>query len=239
MNTITDPIRSVLLILVLSAVSCIPAYAAPAQDFTTGTGTPLTAASITIPSAILVSPDTGGRSIKNRWSLDANIAYASYSTNAAATTSISNQTGSIGTLGIAARYGITEDLMLSAEFDYLYGSSSDTISGTTVDTSCSGFPVSLNLLLYVPLNTFALYAGIGPVYMASLSVKQQINGGQESQSGFGAGGQGMIGLETYLTSFTSLGLELRYRHINLYQKDGKSIAPLDNLSVGLNLIFYL
>jgi opacity protein-like surface antigen len=218
-------------------VSGMPAYADTTENFTATTFT--SATRITIPGAVVVSPETGGRSIKNKWSINANIAYSSYSINANTENNINNQTGSIGYLGVSARYGITEDLMLSGEFDYLYGSLSSNISGTTIANSYSGFPVSVNILLFVPMNNFGIYAGIGPVYLASLSLKQKVNGVQGTDSGFGAGAQGMIGMETYLTSNSSLGLELRYRHINLYQNNRKSIAPLDSLSVGLNLIFYL
>jgi opacity protein-like surface antigen len=239
MKTLNVMFRAVPVLLVMSAVSVLPAHAAGAQNVTAAEGTAVTATGITIPAAVIVSPETGGRSIKNRWSINVNIAYSSYSMNSAAAGSLANQTGSIGYLGIAARYGISEDLMLSAECDYLYGRSSNTISGTTVADSMSGVPVSLNVLLFVPMNTFGIYAGIGPVYLTSLSIKQQIDTGEIAQSGFGAGGQGMVGVETYLTSDTSLGLEVRYRHINLYTANGKSIAPMDNLSVGFNVTFYL
>ncbi len=226
-----------LLTVLITAVSLVPVQADSTENFTSTTFTPETG--ILIPGAVEVSPETGGRSIKNRWSINANIAYSSYSINADTENNINNQTGSIGYLGVSTRYGITEDLMLSGEFDYLYGSLSSNISGTTIANSYSGFPVSVNILLFVPMNNFGIYAGIGPVYLASLSLKQKVNGVQGTDTGFGAGAQGMIGMETYLTSDSSLGLELRYRHINLYQNNRKSIAPLDSLSVGLNLIFYL
>ncbi len=227
------------LFIFLSGVSGTPVYAGEAQDVTSTDFSSTAACTITVPGAVPVSPETGGRSIKNRWSVNADFAYSSYNINPDATGTLSNQTGSIGYVGVTARYGITEDLMLTGEFDYLYGLSSNTISGTTIENSYSGFPLSLNILLFVPMNSFGIYAGVGPVYLASLSLNEKINGVQSSGSGFGAGGQGMIGMETYLTSYSSLSLELRYRHINLYQKNGKAIAPLDSLSMGLNLIFYL
>ena len=227
------------LIMIFSGIAGTKVYAGEAQGITSTVFPSAAASTVTVPGAVNVSPETGGRSIKNRWSVNADFAYSSYNINPDATGALTNQTGSIGFVGVAARYGLTEDLMLTAEFDYLYGLSSASLSGTTVENSYSGFPVSLNLLLFVPMNSFGIYAGVGPVYLASLSLKEKINGVQGSSTGFGAGGQGMIGIETYLSSYSSLGFELRYRHLNLYQKYGKAIAPLDSLSVGLNLIFYL
>lgn len=241
-----DKIRFSCTVLALSAflpgLSLLPAYGSGAESPAGNiTATAVTSAeSVTMPSSVFVSPDTGGISNKQRWSLGANIAYSNYSIdNANLTNDINRQSGSIGYLGIFARYGITEDLMISGELDYLYGKIDGNISGTTIDNSYSGFPVSVNLLLYVPMNDFSIYAGVGPVYLAGLQIKQTLGGSTNTGSGFGAGAQGIIGMETYLSSHSSLDLELRYRHISLYKNNGGFIAPLNGMSMGIGMIFYL
>lgn len=233
---------NILLSVCLSLVPVLSAHA----DSTAGAAQTMTAATVpsaqavTVPAAVLVSPETGGVSIKNRLSIGGNLAYSYYSiTNANSTDITTSQTGSIGYLGIFARYGITEDLMLSGECDYLYGELGSNVSGTTIENTYAGFPVSVNFLITIPMNNFNIYTGIGPVYLAGLKIKQDIGSAENTSSGFGAGAQGMIGIETYLSSASSIGLEVRYRHLNLYKSDGKVIAPLDNLSVGLSLILYL
>ncbi len=229
-------------ILVLSMVlSTLPAYGDKinnlSNNITTATFTS-SSSSITIPKLVFVSPYTGGISIKNKWFTGANISFSYYSINNTKITNDTNrQEGSIGYIGIFARYGITEELMLSGELDYLYGRAVNNMSGTTTNTYYSGFPISVNLLLFVPMNSFSIYSGMGPVYLAHLNIKQDMNGRDTNNiHGFGAGAQGIIGIETYLSRSSSINVELRYRHINLYKSDNKFIAPLNNLSIGLGLI---
>lgn len=230
-------------ILVLSLVlSTLPAYGDKINNLSNNitTATFTSSSSVIIPQLVFVSPYTGGISIKNKWSTGANISFSYYGINNTKITNDTNrQEGSIGYIGIFARYGITEELMLSGELDYLYGRAVNSISGTTTNTYYSGFPISINLLLFVPMNSFSIYAGMGPVYLAHLNIKQDMNGQDTKKiNGFGAGAQGIIGIETYLSISSSVNAELRYRHINLYKTDNKFIAPLNNLSIGLGLISY-
>lgn len=215
----------------------VPAYAESKEGVTTAPSNSVT--EVQIPEATTVSSITGGRTVKNVWSIGLNLAYSTYSINTSSVYDVNNQTGSTGYSGIFLRYGITEELMLTGEFDYLYGTLSGNITGTTIKNSYSGFPLSLNILLFVPMKSFGIYSGIGPAYLASLTIKQSINGSENKNQGYGIGAQGIIGMETYLSDNTSLGIEFRYRHINLYKNNGVFIAPLNNISMGLNLIFYI
>lgn len=227
--------------LIMSAFSLARARGAETENMNSGiTATTVTSpAAIAMPESFYVSPNTGGRSIKNTWSAAASLAYSFYSIdNPNLTNDTNSQSGSIGYLGIAGRYGLTEDLMLSCEADYLYGILSGNFSGTTTNTSYTGFPLSVNILIFIPMNSFSLYAGIGPVYLAGLQIKQNTTAYQIEAHGFGIGGQGIIGLETYLSSTSSIATELKYRHINLYNNSNKYLAPLNNLSMGLSLVMH-
>ncbi|MGB9735475.1 MAG: outer membrane beta-barrel protein [bacterium] len=226
-----------LLIIVSFVVLVLPLKADEVTGFTQGTSSSET--KIQVPEATTVSPITGERSLKNVWSIGANIAYSSYSISSEGLNDLTNQTGSIGYSGIFTRYGVTEEFMLTGEIDYLYGLLSSNISGTTIENSYSGFPISINMLLMIPMNSFNMYAGAGPIYLTTLLIKQKIGSGEWRDKGYGLGGQGILGIETYLTEHSSLGLELRYKRMNLYRVNGKYIAPLDNLTIGLNLIFYI
>lgn len=224
-------------VVVSCAILIVSSKSYAINDFTGTTFSPET--NVQVPESIPVSTVTGQRSLKDTYSIGFNLAYSSYSLSSGNLNNLTNQTSSIGYLGAFARYGISEELMLTGEIDYLYGLLSSTISGTTIENSYSGFPISIDLLLVIPMHSFNVYAGVGPVYLSALSIKQKMYSSVMKKSGFGLGGQGILGLETYLSDYSSLGLELRYKHLSLYSVNNAYIAPLNNLTIGLNLIFYI